>query len=184
MKRVSAGVAVKPTWLLMMTWTVPPVRYAGSSERLSVSGTIPCPVNAASPWIRMGTTRWWSRSPQPSCLARDPFDDRIDQFQVAGIGAERAVDFVPLGRDAVVGIAEVVFDVAFTLRRLRRRCLGKLAENDLVGLMDDVAQHVQPAAMGHAHHDFFRSDAAPSSISVSSSGISDSAPSTENRFAR
>ena len=92
---------------------------------------------------------------------RDPFNDRIDQFQVAGIGAERAVDFVPLGRDAVIGIAEVVFDVAFTLRRLRRRRLVKLAENDLVGLMDDVRQHIQPAAMGHAHHDLFRSERRP-----------------------
>ena len=39
------------------------------------------------------------------------------------------MDFVPLGRDAVIGIAEVVLDVAFTLGRLRGRRFGKLAED-------------------------------------------------------
>ena len=62
---------VKPTWLLTITCTVPPVRYPRSSARFSVSATTPCPANAASPCIATGSTE----KPVPplssrSCLAR------------------------------------------------------------------------------------------------------------------
>src|SRR5258707_2371126 len=47
--------AVNPSWLLAMMWIVPPVSYPRRRLRFSVSATIPCPGNAASPWIRIGT---------------------------------------------------------------------------------------------------------------------------------
>ena len=40
-ERDEDGPVVKPTWLLMMTWMVPPVRYPRSCARLSVSNTTP-----------------------------------------------------------------------------------------------------------------------------------------------
>ena len=54
--RDDSGAVVKPTWLLMITCMVPPVRYPRSSDRFSVSATTPCPANAASPWMAMGIT--------------------------------------------------------------------------------------------------------------------------------
>src|SRR2546423_5975972 len=70
-ERLYSGAVVKPTWLLTTTWTVPPVRYPRSCERLSVSATTPCPANAASPCTATARTVYPSslRSIR-SCLAR------------------------------------------------------------------------------------------------------------------
>src|SRR3569623_1998530 len=70
-ERDDAGAVVKPTWLLMTTCTVPPVRYPRSCDRLSVSATTPCPAKAASPCRSTGSTE---KKALPrfrrSCLAR------------------------------------------------------------------------------------------------------------------
>ena len=47
---------MKPTWLLITRWIVPPVLYPRREAMFKVSGTTPWPANAASPWIRTGTT--------------------------------------------------------------------------------------------------------------------------------
>ena len=113
MKRPSSGVVVKPIWLLMMTWIVPPVRHPGSSERSSVSKTMPWPVKEASPWNEHGDGLGaFVVVARLLFAADDAFHDRIDQLQVAGVGAEADVDRVPLAGGAVVGVAEVVFHVA------------------------------------------------------------------------
>ena len=54
--RDASGAVVNPTWLLMITCTVPPVRYPRSWDSCRVSATTPCPANAASPWMAMGST--------------------------------------------------------------------------------------------------------------------------------
>ena len=41
-----AGVVVKPIWLSMTMWMVPPVSYGGSCVIVSVSATIPSPEKA------------------------------------------------------------------------------------------------------------------------------------------
>ena len=51
-------------------WTVPPTLYPCSSDMLSASAMIPCPANAASPWMRIGSARVRPVSPRRSCLAR------------------------------------------------------------------------------------------------------------------
>ncbi|CAB4876832.1 unannotated protein [freshwater metagenome] len=53
-ERAADGDVVNPTWLLTITWMVPPVRYPGSCDKFKVSATTPCPANAASPCIRTG----------------------------------------------------------------------------------------------------------------------------------
>ena len=88
----------------------------------------------------------------------DPFDHRVDQLQVAGVRAERAVDLVPARRDAIVRVAEVILDVAVPFGCLRRCRFREFAEDDLVGLVHRVRENVQPAAVRHAHHDFFRAE--------------------------
>ncbi len=68
-ERDSDGGVVKPTWLLMTMWTVPPVRYARSCESWRVSKTTPWPAIDASPCTRIGRTE---NEPMGfrSCLAR------------------------------------------------------------------------------------------------------------------
>ena len=50
-------------------------------------------------------------------------------------------------------MAEVVLHVAGAVRRLRVHVTLELVEDLLVRLADDVGQHVQPAAVGHADDD-------------------------------
>ncbi len=54
---------------------------------------------------------------------------------------------------AVLGVAEVIFDVAVAVLAFGGFAF-EFAEDDLVGLVDDMGQDVEPAAMGHAHDDF------------------------------
>src|SRR6478752_1974873 len=52
--RAACGLVVKPIWLLMIRWIVPPTRYPLVSLIARHSATIPWPANAASPCIRIG----------------------------------------------------------------------------------------------------------------------------------
>ena len=55
--------------------------------------------------------------------------------------------------DPVAAIAQVVFDVAAAQVQLGID-VGELAKDFLRAFADDVREHVEPAAMGHAHYDF------------------------------
>ena len=113
----------------------------------------------------------------------DAFDHRVDQLEMAGVGAQADVDAAVLAGGAVVGIAEVVLDVAIALAVLGAIVPCKFADQHFVGLVEHMGQHVEPAAVGHAHADFLHADPrAPSSTSTLSIGISDSAPSRLNRL--
>jgi hypothetical protein len=79
----------------------------------------------------------------------DALDDRIHQFQVARVGAERQMDLAALGRHVIVGISQVIFDVAIHLTILRQEGLFEFAEDDLVRLAQHMGQHVEPAPMRH-----------------------------------
>ena len=54
--RDASGAVVNPTWLLMITCRVPPVRYPRSRDSCRVSATTPWPANAASPCSAIGIT--------------------------------------------------------------------------------------------------------------------------------
>ncbi len=115
---------------------------------------------------------------------RQPQGHRVDELQVAGVEAERQIAAPrPTTVTYVVAVAQVVLHVAAAAEPLRVDVL-ELAEDLLRALADDVGQHVQPAAVRHAHA---RSPAIPCwpafSIARSSSGIRLSAPSRENVFA-
>ena len=78
---------------------------------------------------------------------------RVHVFQMAGIEAERNMQPRAIGRLPIAAGAHVVFHVAATMPPFRIRVF-ELAEDVDRLLADDVGQHVQPAAMGHGHHDF------------------------------
>ena len=94
--------------------------------------------------------------------ADDSLDDRIDQFEVAGIGAQADVDAAALAGGAIVGVAEVIFHIAVALA-LSVGCdgSGKFAEEHFIRLVQHVGEHIQPPAVGHAHADFLHTDLGP-----------------------
>src|SRR5690606_27553969 len=83
--------------------------------------------------------------------AHAAFDHRVDDFQVRGIEGQRQVDRTA-ARGQVAGETVVVLDVAVAQRldvlafEFGKQVAGHLAH--------DVDQHVQAAAVGHAHDDF------------------------------
>ena len=79
--------------------------------------------------------------------------DRADEFQVARIEAQRQVNLAVRARDPIGAVAEVVLHVAAAVMQFGID-VGELAEDLLRALAHDVGQHVQPAAVGHAEHDF------------------------------
>ena len=89
----------------------------------------------------------------PPLLGPHPaLDDRVDRLQVAGVGRQRQVDGALVLGDVVGREAEVVLDVAVAGDRLGHVPL-ELAEDQAVGLVQDVGQHVEPAPVGHPHDD-------------------------------
>ena len=75
-------------------------------------------------------------------------DNGVDGLEVRGVGQQREVDLLAAGDLDVLGHAQVVLDVARALV-LGQRGL-ELAEDDLHGLVQDVVQRVEAAAVGHA----------------------------------
>ena len=69
-ERWASAVVVKPTWLLMIRWTVPPTSQPLIWLMWSVSLTTPWPAKAASPWISSGSTENGCSSLLRSCMAR------------------------------------------------------------------------------------------------------------------
>ena len=79
-------------------------------------------------------------------------DDRVDRFQVRGVGGQGQMDGVavehPVGRGA-----QMVLDVARALDVVGAGGDAlKLGKNGHVGLAHDAGQHVQPAPVGHPQH--------------------------------
>ena len=85
--------------------------------------------------------------------AGDALQDGVDGLEVARVRGERHLDVLAgAGREVALG-AEVVLHVAGALDRARVDVALELAEDLVVGLADDVGQHVEPAAVGHADGD-------------------------------
>ena len=82
-----------------------------------------------------------------------PFDHGIDSFQVTRIRRQGQVDFGPGEGCPVAGETEMVLDVAVAVARFGEIVLLELGEDLLVRFAQDVGQHIEPAAMGHAEHD-------------------------------
>ena len=82
-----------------------------------------------------------------------PSSDRVDRLQVGRVGRQRDRDRLAVaGGEGALG-AQVVLHVAGAVRAARVEVALELAEDLRVGLADDVGQHVQPAAVGHADDD-------------------------------
>ena len=84
--------------------------------------------------------------------AHDALDDRVDRLEMAGVRRERDVDRAAVGRAMVVGEPEVVLHVAVAVDVGRQQRALELGEDQLVGLLEDVGQHVEAAAVRHAEH--------------------------------
>ena len=81
------------------------------------------------------------------------FDDRVDGFEVARVRGERQVGGLARARGVLARRADVVLHVARALRHVRVELAFELAEDLAVRLPDDVREHVEAAAVRHAHHD-------------------------------
>ncbi len=86
-------------------------------------------------------------------LAAGPADgDRVDEFEVAGVERQRQVNLFALRGVPVAAVAEVIFHVAAAPVDVVLDIL-ELAEDLPGALAQDVGQHVEPPAMGHAQDD-------------------------------
>ncbi len=80
--------------------------------------------------------------------------DGVDDLQMRRIGGQRQVHIVAV-EFAVGGSAEMVFDVAGAFHFVRREgATLEFVEDRPVRLAHHLGQHIEPAAMGHAEHDF------------------------------
>ena len=86
--------------------------------------------------------------------ARHAFDHGIDRLEVTRVGRESHTDLVPGGRRAFGEIAKVVFDVAVAADDVRNVVLGEFVEDERERLVEEIGQHVETAAVGHAHDNF------------------------------
>ena len=82
--------------------------------------------------------------------AHDAEHHRVHGLQVAGVGRQLQADRLPVR--AVVGAAgtEVVLHIARPLHRGGVHVAFELLEDLVVALAQDVGQHIEPAAVGHA----------------------------------
>ena len=153
---------MNPIWLLTMKCSEPPVRWPRRPERPKHSATTPWPANAASPWISSGSTFDALDDVVELILlgAHLAEHDRIDDLEMRGIGGQRQVHVVAVEL-AVRGGAEVIFDVAGAFDLVGRSGAAlELMEDDAVRLGHHLAQHVEPAAVGHAERDLAQAELA------------------------
>ena len=78
---------------------------------------------------------------------------RVHALQVAGVGDQGRLDLLAVRGGELAVRAQVVLHVARALGGLRVEVALELLEDLPVGLADDVGEHVEPAAVRHAHHD-------------------------------
>ena len=119
----------------------------------------------------------------PLLGARAPLDDRVDRLEVRGVRREREVHALPRVHHAVVRVALVVLDVARAEGAVDQRVVLELGE-DRVERLAQRCSRARSGARGAPCRSRSRGCRArgASSTIVSSSGISDSAPSSEKRF--
>ena len=154
-ERTSSGrEVVKPTWLFTMMCTVPPVKNARACDSCSVSMTTPWPAKAASPWMRIGSTRAPAVSPRRSWRARtEPSTTGIHDLEMRGIERQRHVH-VAAGRAQVRREALVVLHVARALQVRGVVLAFEFVEQHRGRFAEHVHQHVEAAAMRHADDAF------------------------------
>ena len=85
-------------------------------------------------------------------------DDRIDDFEVGGVGGEANLDLLAGGGFEDGFVAEVVFHVAVAPDGIRDVVFGKLLEEDLERFPHHAGEDVEAAAVGHAHDDLVHAD--------------------------
>ncbi len=81
-----------------------------------------------------------------------PLGNGVHVFQVTGIKTQRNVDLGTGCRGPVAAIAQVIADVAGTAMHVGTRVIER-PENALGTLAENIGQHVQAAAVGHAQQD-------------------------------
>ena len=82
-------------------------------------------------------------------------DHRVDGLEMAGVGGQADVDLGAGGGLIVRAEAAVVLDVAVTTVAVGADVVLELVEDHRVGLLEDVGENVEAAAVGHPHHDLF-----------------------------
>ena len=80
-------------------------------------------------------------------------DHRIDGFKMAGIGRQIDFHLISGGGLPNIAITEVIFHVAVSTNRVRRKIPLELIEDNVQRLVEDIGENVQPAAVRHAHDD-------------------------------
>ena len=78
---------------------------------------------------------------------------RRHRFEVAGVRGEVDAHLAAVDRGAGVVKTEVILHVTVTVGDLLHVVVAEFVEQELVVLADDVGQHVEPAAVSHAHRD-------------------------------
>ena len=78
--------------------------------------------------------------------------NRVDELEMAGIEAQRQMDFVALGGDPVAAVAEMILHIAAAVMALAVRVV-EFSEYLLRALAQNVDEHVQAAPVRHAEDD-------------------------------
>jgi hypothetical protein len=89
----------------------------------------------------------------PLARPRLALDDGVDDFQVRRIGRKPHLDLVARCRREDRFISQVVLDVAVAAHGVGDVVLGELLKELVEGLAHHAAEHVEPAPVGHSHHD-------------------------------
>ena len=115
-------------------------------------------MTAASPWMSKREDLFSLRGVLHDALAGAGFalDHRVDELQVARVRRQLDIDRAALAEVPVGLEAEVVLHVAVALGVLGHVVLGELGEEGLQRLLQEVRQHVEPPAVGHAQDDLQR----------------------------
>ena len=79
-----------------------------------------------------------------------PQRHRPHELQVRWVGRERQANRISRFGDVIAAVAAVILHIAAAGNEILRPRFGKLGEDLVVRLVQDVHQHVEPAAVGHA----------------------------------
>ena len=163
-------------------WTLPPVKNARACESCSVSMTTPWPAKAASPWIRMGNTRVPVVSPRRSWRARtEPSTTGFTTSRCEGLNASATCTLPPGVRRSDEKPLWY-----FTSPEPCMCAVSYLPSNSLNSTEGDLPSRLTSTlrrprwAMPMTHSSTPCSP--PRWMRSSSSGISESPPSSEKRF--
>ena len=124
---------------------------------LSASATIPCPANAASPWISSGRQRVRPRSETRSCLARTrPCTTVFTHSRWLGLNASDRCTLCASAPSPNVRSMENprwYLTSPPLLRSVGVELVLELGEDLRRRLLQHVGEHVEPPAVSHADHD-------------------------------